>query len=106
MGPRPMQGSRDVGRRTDDSSLRLILSAMADGIVVVDRDGTACFANPAAEALFGVAAGELVGRELGFPLVAGATAEVDVVDGSGATVVEMRTVEMAWQGEPAYLCSL
>jgi signal transduction histidine kinase len=79
---------------------------MADGIVVVDRDGIVRFANPATRALLGVAAGQLAGRLFGFPLVVGATTEVDVVDGSGTTVVEMRTVEMVWQGEPAYLCSL
>src|SRR5438067_1506480 len=31
--------------------------------MVVDRDGAVCFANPAAEALFGRTAGELVDRE-------------------------------------------
>jgi K+-sensing histidine kinase KdpD len=98
---------RAVLRRTEDAVLRRILNATADGIVVVDRDGAVCFANPAAAELFGRPAGELVRGIFGFPLVAGTTTEVDVVGSQGGpTVVEMRTAEMEWQGEPAYLASL
>lgn len=41
---------------------RLILETTDDGLFGVDRDGAIRFANPAAAALLGVAAGELVGR--------------------------------------------
>jgi signal transduction histidine kinase len=90
-----------------DAGLRNILDAYADGVVVVDQDGVVCFANPAAEQLFARRADELVGRMFGFPLVAGATTEVDVLRPLGAPcVVEMRVVRTEWAGRAAYLASL
>lgn len=98
---------RPPARRYSDASLAAILAANVDGIVVVDRDGVVCFANPAAEQLFGRPAAELVGSVFGFPLVAGETTELDVVRGPGDTrVVEMRVVEIEWEGERAFLASL
>ncbi len=98
---RPAAGPREA------ASLRTILDANADGVVVVDHDGRVCFANPAAERLFARSAHELVGEVFGFPLVAGATTELDVIRPSGAPcVVEMRVVGIEWAGKPAYLASL
>ena len=98
---------RGVERRARDGSLQRILTAIADGVVVVDRAGAVCFANPAAEALFDRRPGELVGHQFGFPLVAGATTELEVVGRSGRpTSVEMRVVETLWEGQPAWLASL
>jgi signal transduction histidine kinase len=106
-GPAGGHEWRAVGRRTEDAIVRRILSANADGIVVVDRAGTVCFANPAAEALFGRTAGELAGSVFGFPVIVDATTEVDVVGRSGdAAVVEMRVVDMDWEGQPGYLASM
>jgi GAF domain-containing protein len=91
----------------DAASLRAILDAMTDGIVVVDADGVVWFANPAAEAVFARGAAELIGSPFGFPLVAGATTELDVIRPSGETcIVEMRVVGIEWAGRPAYLASL
>ncbi len=46
----------------DDLSVyRSLFSAAADGLLLVDADGQIMLANPAAEALLGYAAGELVG---------------------------------------------
>jgi len=94
-------------RRRADAGLRTILDASADGVVVVDQDGIVCFANPAAEQLFSRRAEELIGHVFGFPLVADATAELDVLRPSGATcVVEMRVVAIEWAGRPAHLATL
>jgi PAS domain S-box-containing protein len=88
------------GRR-EDANLRAILDATADGVVVVDRDGVVCFANPAAEELFGRRAEELIGDVFGFPVVAGATAELDVVRRPGEDrVVEMRVVKSGGRAAP------
>ena len=95
------------GRRSIDQSLRAILAAIADGVVVVDRDGIVCFANPAAEAMFGRTSVELVSHQFGFPLVAGATTELELLGRGGAPItVEMRVAETEWEGEPAWLASL
>jgi len=93
--------------KPEAAGLRAILDANADGVVVVDQDGIVCFANPAAEQLFARRAAELIGSPFGFPLVAGATTELDVIRPSGDTcVAEMRVVEIEWAGRPAYLASL
>jgi signal transduction histidine kinase len=90
-----------------ESSLRSVLTALADGIVVVDGDGEVSFVNPAAERLFGRAAADLVGSPLGFPLMAGDRTELDLVRVGGEPVaVEMRCVETSWEGRPAVVASL
>ena len=98
---------RGSGRRSIDQSLRAVLAAIADGVVVVDRDGIVCFANPAAEAMFGRTSLELVSHQFGFPLVAGATTELELLGRSGESMtVEMRVAETEWEGEPEWLASL
>jgi PAS domain S-box-containing protein len=42
----------------------LVLSSMAEGVVVGDRQGIIRFTNPAFEALFGYAPGELIGKHI------------------------------------------
>jgi signal transduction histidine kinase len=99
--------ARAAKQKGEDSGLRAILDANADGVVVVDQDGVVCFANPAAEELFARRAEELVGDTFGFPLVVGATTELDVIRPSGVPrVVEMRVVGIAWAGRTASLASL
>jgi PAS domain S-box-containing protein len=89
-----------------------IINSSPDGIVIVDGRGIILFVNPATEALFGRRAGELLGALFGFPVVAGETAELDLVahpDGRhtpGVRIVEMRVVETDWRGQPAYLATL
>jgi PAS domain S-box-containing protein len=79
----------------------------ADGILIVDSNGVVRFANPAAEVLFSCKAEEFLGRLFGFPVVSGETIELDIVHGeAGKIIVEMRVVEMDWEGERAYLASL
>jgi signal transduction histidine kinase len=97
-------GSLDV---VLESSLREILSAIADGVIIVDGAGIVRFANPAAERMLARPASELVGQLFGFPLVAGETTELDVIRAGGSPlVVEMRAASMGWQGAPAILASL
>jgi len=93
--------------RESQARLLSIIERNADGIVIVDRDGIVRFVNPAAEALFGQKAEKLLGQLFGFPVVAGETAEIDIIRSAGEEVVaEMRVVETEWGGEKAYLSSL
>ncbi len=87
--------------------LRQLVDRMADGVLVVDRDGIIQFANPAAAALFGRAMRELKGQSFGFPVMAGESTEVELLRPAGETVVvELRAVEHDWHGQPASLVSL
>jgi PAS domain S-box-containing protein len=89
----------------EDANVRLIIERNADAIIVTCR-GIVCFANPAAEDLFGRPREELLGNDIGIPFTAGDLAEVDIRDQQGVLrTAEMRVVEIAWDGEQAYLVS-
>jgi signal transduction histidine kinase len=93
--------------RSNQERLRSIIDRLPDGIAIVDHDGIIRFANGAAEMLFGRRVGDLVGQELGFPVVAGDKVEVDVVrPGEGPITAELRVVDTDWDGEKALLVSL
>ena len=80
-----------------------IIEGTGDAIVVVDAEGTVCFANSAAEVLFGRRREQLRGSHFGFPVVSGETTELDL---PGGRVAEMRVVDLLWDGGSAYLASL
>ena len=88
--------------------LRAIIERLPDGIVVVDHNGIILFANPAAAALFGRSAQDLVGTPFGFPVLAGETAEIEIVPRGASTVVfaELRVVAADWERRPVDLVSL
>src|SRR4029079_243078 len=91
----------------DDMVLRNVVSAVADGIVVVDPAGVVIFANPAAEDLFGRPLQELIYAEFGFPLGAGETTEIELlVPGGMSRVVEMRVTETTWEDKRVNVAAL
>ena len=84
-----------------------MIQSNADGMVIIDRQGTVCFVNPAAEMLLGRPAAELIGRPFEFPVATGKTEEVEVVRGDKKLrTTEMRVVETLWEGRLAHLASL
>jgi PAS domain S-box-containing protein len=95
-------------KTSQPSSLRAIIERLPDGIVIVDRQGTIRFANPAAERLFDRSADDLVGTSFGFPVVVGETTEIDIVQRGGGGVVygELRVVETEWEAEQVQIVSL
>jgi signal transduction histidine kinase len=93
--------------RASEARLRNLIVYNADGMIVMDRHGVVRFVNPAAEALFGCAAAELVGTVFDFPAGVGETTELDVFrNHDGPAVVEVRVVETEWEGEVVSLASL
>jgi PAS domain S-box-containing protein len=84
-----------------------IVTHVADGILIIDADGVVLFANPATEQLLGRSAAELIGSNLGQPIVVGESTEMTVMRKGGSLVtVELRTAEVTWEGVPAVLASL
>jgi PAS domain S-box-containing protein len=63
------RSSTEADLRRSDAFLRATLNAAFDAVVAMDADGMIVAANPAAEALFGHPASELVGRELAEALI-------------------------------------
>ncbi|HUV52467.1 MAG TPA: ATP-binding protein, partial [Dehalococcoidia bacterium] len=88
-------------------SFNNIVNRNVDGVLIIDRKGIVHFVNPAAEAIFGRKADELLGEMYGLPLVAGDASEIDTIRSSGEFgVAEMRVIETEWDGENAYLASV
>src|SRR5579884_2497705 len=67
--------------QASEGRFRTLIDRTIDGVLVLRRDGTVCFVNPAAEALLGRPARALVGAMFGIPLTPGAAAEVDIIRG-------------------------
>ena len=103
-----MTTDTELPRTRPAASLRAIIERLPDGIVIVDLDGNMRFVNPAAERLFDRTASELVGTSFGFPLVAGETTEIEIVQRGGGGVVhaELRVVDTDWENEAVELVSL
>lgn len=91
----------------EEARFRTIVETTTDGIVIVDPTGQISFVNPAAETLFGRSARDLIESPFGFPVVVGATTEIDLVRPDGTvTVAELRVAESQWEGRPAAIASL
>ena len=98
-------GSADVEFAAEIS--HLIVQESADGVIAVDEQGIVRLCNPAAAALFGRPARELLGAPFGFPIVTGRSTEVELMlPGGGIRVVEIRTVTTALHGEPLHVVAL
>jgi PAS domain S-box-containing protein len=54
----------EAALRTSEERYRRLVEDMAEGIIVIDKDASFLFANPAAEQIFGVESGTLTGRRL------------------------------------------
>ncbi len=78
----------------------------ADGLVVVDRWNRALYLNPAAEGLFGRSAAELLGDPFPHPLARPGRYDIALDERTGQGAVELNTVEIDWDGQPAYLSTV
>jgi signal transduction histidine kinase/CheY-like chemotaxis protein len=95
------------GRSIDQTEIRFLVEKNADGILVVDEEGTVLFANPAAEQIFGRSARALVGSPIGIPFLGDETTEIVILRPSGAQVdAEIRVVDTTWNHRPARLASV
>ena len=89
-----------------EARIRTIIDANIDALLIIDRNGTVQFANPAAGQMFEREPVELLSHPIGFPAIKG-PAEVDIIRGNGMTAIaEMRVVEITWQDQPVFLASL
>ncbi len=76
-----------------------------DGLLVIDAEGFIRFANPAAISLFSCKTDTLVGFQIGFP-ASSESVELALPFEGGLRHVEMRAVEIDWEGRTASLASL
>ena len=86
---------------------RRIIDESVDGILIIDQEGIIRFANPAAEALFGRSAEELLGQPFGFSVTEDQATELDIVTGDQKRLVaDMHLTTTEWEGQSARLASL
>lgn len=105
-GSEGSEGS-DADVRTEGDFGDLVVSASADGIIAVDDQGIVRLVNPAATKLFDRPAQELLNAPFGFPVVAGQSTDVELVQPKGGVrVVEMRAATSTTHGEPLRIVSL
>ena len=78
-----------------------------DALLVVDQHKVVRFINPAAAVLFDLQGESLIGKKFGIPVMVGEATELEIPRRDGtSSVVEIRTVEIEWENEIAYLESL
>jgi len=102
----PLLLARRLGQYRQEA--QYILEHSGDGTVIVDDDGIVRYCNPAAAHLLGYKQAELVGQNFGFPIVSEENTTLDLFRPGNAAplVVEMRAVEMQWQGATSHLATL
>lgn len=97
----------EIALRESEAQLHRVIQSNAYGIVVCDRNGRINFANAASTELFGRPVDALLNFELGIPIPSGDRTEICLIHPQGQQcVVEMRSVEINWYGNTAYLLSL
>ena len=94
-------------KRTEKDRLQAVVELLPDAVVIAGMDGNIRYANPAAEHLFGRPAGDLIGSDLGFPVLLGGLAEIEIVRPGGRLVTaELRVAETEWEHERVRLITL
>jgi len=87
--------------------LRKIIEDNADGIIIVNKKKQVCFMNPTAENLLGKSKDEFIGSYYDFPIVPDAKTEFETLKQNGdMIVIEVKTVEVEWGDDKAYLLTL
>ncbi len=80
----------------------------ADPILVIDTEGRIRFANVSAERIWGLSAHELLGEQLGIPILGDGVTEIELVrrDREQPAIVEIHANRTVWDGGSAYLATL
>jgi signal transduction histidine kinase len=90
-----------------ESNLRKVIDKNADSIVVVDYAGRIMYLNSASREMFDRSSHFGIGETFGFPLTVGEATELDIHRRNNERlVVEMRVVNIDWDGQDAYLASM
>jgi PAS domain S-box-containing protein len=84
-----------------------IMATSPHGILIVDVGGGIRFANPAATAIFGCRAEELLGEHFEIPAISDKPVELSLKSRDGRTVaVEIWRMETEFKGKPAWFVAL
>ncbi|MFC1914153.1 ATP-binding protein [Chloroflexota bacterium] len=89
-------------------NLHNVIRDNPDGIIIVNRQGIVCFANPAVESVFSCKAKQLLGKRFGFiPNFETEPKEFTITVANGKTrIIEMRVAKVEYKGNPSFLASM
>ena len=87
-------------------NFRNVLEKLASGVIIVNHEGVARYANPLAAELLGWNRADMLGQLFGVPVAEG-DAEMDLLRGDGLrAIARMRVIPTSWEGEEAQLIVL
>lgn len=93
--------------RASERRYRDLVTRQPEAVLVVDREGTIRFANPAAARLLRRSAEDLEGAAFGFPLEGSEATEVELRNPDGGPrVAEMWVTPTVWGGEECWIATL
>ncbi|MGV8964262.1 MAG: PAS domain S-box protein [Candidatus Saccharimonadaceae bacterium] len=101
------QSRTEDALKTSEKNLSAILEKNADGILIVNTEGTVLYMNPAAEKLFGRNEEEFIGNSFGFPVSEKKAIDTIIVRKGNLLIdVDMNVVPVQWENQPAFQLSL
>ncbi|ALG66910.1 PAS domain S-box protein [Beggiatoa leptomitoformis] len=90
-----------------EKKFRSLFESNQDAIFIIDKQGLTCFVNPAAERLYKVPKGHLLGKQLGLPTEADLNTDVILIDyEENYHTVELQSVQIEWEGEQGLMLTL
>lgn len=92
--------------QANSERLRKLIDADFNNNLIVDRDGIIQYVNSNTEKLFHQSYDELVGRKLGFPILTQNVEQMINTPEGYSYLVEMRFVELEWEGQMTKYVSL
>jgi len=95
--------------RQSEENFRNAMLNNTDGIMILDKNGIVRFSNPVAESILGIKAESLVGEPFGYQIRMShdELTEIEIERDNGTLLpVEIRVVDVKWEGEAAHLASV
>jgi PAS domain-containing protein len=93
--------------KTSEQNFLTMANTNLDGLLILDKNGTVIYCNPAAGQVYNCAQKDLIGRQLGIPLTKEEKVILDLVRKDGIIrTVEARFANINWTDQNAYLVSL
>ncbi len=88
-------------------NLRSIMENISDGILVVDKDYTLLYANPAAHKMFGSPKKGLIGTTFGYPITSETPIDIDLpLRSGGPGTAEMLITHGKWKDKDCFIVVL
>ncbi|MDJ0518902.1 MAG: PAS domain S-box protein, partial [Trichodesmium sp. MO_231.B1] len=101
-----LQQEIEIKKQTE-KNLSAIISNMSECLMIINREGKIVFVNQATELLWQRSAADLIGEEIGLPLIDGNEIEIYVRQKLGKLIfLETRIGEIIWENQIAYLLNM